>query len=447
MRPFARWTSLIFLCAACGVEGGLPLDDSGPDVGAIDAAVDPDVGFDGGLNPDAGQDGGVPDGASPDDSGPTVLIPGGPALEGTIDPPGEVDEYHFDGRPGQFIWITAERRFSELDPVLELYDPTGQRVAAVDDLSPDSFNRRDAEIIYRLTRPGRYVILVHDWRNWSEDPRSPVGGPTFEYRLTLRWLDDTADLETLAPETGDLLSDALPIFTATGAVMLIGSGFDHPNDVDVYRFDLPTWAVFRGDLMPMGVPGYGGTSTAARMVITSTAGVEVVAPLNELSGLRVPLEPGPYFFWIEHSGAALGANPFYALKFLAERFSGSYREPRPNDNDDINDPGLFQLRDGGPTQIFGTLPPGDTDYFAVVGPNFRGGGLSCLSKSWGSGVDGLTITLYDGQLQPMDSDTETFDTAAFLLPPGSYYEGYVIGITRGAQLPDNPSVFYACEIL
>lgn len=99
------------------------------------------------------------------------------------------------------------------------------------------------------------------------------------------------------------------------------------------------------------------------------------------------------------------------------------------------------------TQIFGTLAPGDVDYFRVAGPDFRASGTFCVSKAWGSGVDGLTLTLYDGQLQPMTSVTETFEDGLFLTQPGSNYEGYVLGLTRGPQLPGNPSIFYLCEML
>lgn len=446
MRPLALAMTLSCLGSACGASESLPLDDLARDAGARDAEPDLGVGLDLGVTLDVGPDAGPVDGMAPD-TGPPGLVLGGPAVEGTIDAPGEIDVHHFDGIPGQYVRIYAARlRESDMDPVLELYDPNGQRVAAVDDLSPNPLGYRDAELIYRVTATGRYVIQVHDWVNWADEPEGPVGGPTYTYALTARWLDDAAPLETIAPETGDRLADAVPIVTSTrSTVMIIGAAFDRPYDLDVYRFDLTRSIVFRADLMPLGVPGHGGTSTAARLVMTSSRGIEAIAPLNLLSGLRVPLEPGPHLLRIEHSGAALGPNPFYVLKARAERFGGAYAEPRANDNDSPSGPGYVQVRSDGPTQIFGTLPEGDTDYFAIAGPDFRGSGWFCVSKSWGSGVEGLTLTRYDGQLQPMASATETFDGSLYLDQPGSYYEGYVFGISRGPQLPGNPSVFYLCE--
>ncbi|MCB9649608.1 MAG: PPC domain-containing protein [Deltaproteobacteria bacterium] len=368
---------------------------------------------------------------------------------GVIDPVGDVDTYSFEGTPGQFIVINVDRvRMSDVDPVAELYDSSRTLVAAVDDVGPPELGDRDAEIIYRIVTPGQHFIRVYDWHTWSPDSPAPEGGPTYTYRLKVRLVDPANnELEAIDEERGDTLADALSVYSSTRSEPLIGGAFEHEGDIDAFRFDLTTNALLRADIMPAGIPGYGSTASTTRIVITSTMGVEAIASLPELDRAGVHVHAGTHYLLAEHTGGALGVNPFYVLKVDLRRLPNAATEPSAEDNDTLERPAPFPLRVGQPSQILGTLPEGDVDFFRLDEP--QGAQhiyVWCGSRSWGSGVGGLAIELYDPQLNLLVRDTETTTGEASLNRLPIPLDGHILGIRRGPQQPDNPSVFYICEL-
>lgn len=102
-------------------------------------------------------------------------------INGRIFPRENADVWRFTARKGQTVAceVCAARLGSPLDSRLEVYDPTGRRIAENDDyFGVDSF--------VRFTAPtnGQYRVHIHD-----TDFR---GGPAFVYRLTLTadpWVD------------------------------------------------------------------------------------------------------------------------------------------------------------------------------------------------------------------------------------------------------------------
>ncbi len=73
---------------------------------------------------------------------------------------GEVHEWAFDGRSGDIITISMES--NDFDTYLELYDPTGKRVAADDDSGSHSNAKIES---YLLKKTGEYIIVATGHKN------------------------------------------------------------------------------------------------------------------------------------------------------------------------------------------------------------------------------------------------------------------------------------------
>ncbi len=96
------------------------------------------------------------------------------AIDGTIDPPKDVDVFRFEGRAGQRMRfeVLAARYGSALDSVLTLYDAAGHEIATADDQG----DNRDSLLEATLPRTGTYYLSLIDARD--------QGGKAFPYRLT-----------------------------------------------------------------------------------------------------------------------------------------------------------------------------------------------------------------------------------------------------------------------
>ena len=117
----------------------------------------------------------------------TVSLP--QVVVGTIDEPGDVDQYAFNGRAGDTLIAKVEARYfdSPLDSLLRLFSPHGEMLALNDDhvdkrnhlhLGPGLMTHyADSYLSYELPEDGRYLISIEDvQRN---------GGPAYKYRLRL----------------------------------------------------------------------------------------------------------------------------------------------------------------------------------------------------------------------------------------------------------------------
>ncbi len=102
----------------------------------------------------------------------TIRFPA--AIDGTIDPPKDVDVFRFEGRAGQRVRfeVLAARYGSALDSVLTLYDAAGHEIATADDQG----DNRDSLLEATLPRAGVYYLSLVDAHD--------QGGKAFPYRLT-----------------------------------------------------------------------------------------------------------------------------------------------------------------------------------------------------------------------------------------------------------------------
>ena len=94
-------------------------------------------------------------------------------LIGTLETPGEVDEFQFYAREGQEVvfQMTAAKIGSELEPIVEVLDAQGRKVG-----SKSVAANRDVVLGIAFTSEGRYTLRISDYEM--------RGGRDFYYRVT-----------------------------------------------------------------------------------------------------------------------------------------------------------------------------------------------------------------------------------------------------------------------
>ena len=94
----------------------------------------------------------------------------GDGLDGTVSPALDRDDYYFSGSAGQDITIRMDRRDSNLDSYIELYNPDGSLLGQDD----DSGGNLNSQLAITLRQNGLHKIIAHGYGN-------SVGG----YRISL----------------------------------------------------------------------------------------------------------------------------------------------------------------------------------------------------------------------------------------------------------------------
>lgn len=98
-------------------------------------------------------------------------------LDGTVNPANDRDDYYFDGAADQAITIHMDKRDSNLDSYIELYNPDGTLLGQDD----DSGNNQNSRLAITLRQNGRHKIIARGYQ-------ASIGG----YRLSLS-RESTAD--------------------------------------------------------------------------------------------------------------------------------------------------------------------------------------------------------------------------------------------------------------
>lgn len=130
--------------------------------------------------------------------GSQTLRPGIP-VSGTLDADDMTDDWFFDAEQGDIISLVARTTAGDLDPVLGLSSPGGEKIAANDNETFDSLNARLEGVL--LSSSGRYRVEVY--REGLE-----YGSTAGDYELTLyEGFSQPAPLE-LGPQRLELEDDS-----------------------------------------------------------------------------------------------------------------------------------------------------------------------------------------------------------------------------------------------
>ncbi len=172
---------------------------------------------------------------------------------GTIDPGGyDVGLWTFDGSARDVVVVGATS--SEMDPVVDLYSPTGAWLGTDDDSGPGL----GALLVERLEAPGRYQVRVHDFDE---------GGGRYEIVA-----DRVAELLPSASAVGDLSEGGLWAFEGErGEAAVV--------DVASTTFD-PTVTLLSGSDVdfdaPIGYDGGGGLDSRVEAALPESGWYLVV---------------------------------------------------------------------------------------------------------------------------------------------------------------------------
>lgn len=447
---------LAALLAGFGCDDGNNVDpDAGPNVnddagggGNDDAGTDP--------TPDAG-----PQRDGNDDFASATEITINSQVDGVIDPAGDLDYYKFEGTEGQWVQILVEvpDREDRADTTVTLFDSSMTQIADNDDLLP-RFDNLASEIITRLPATGTYYVLVQEWSTWADD--EPVGGPNFDYEVTVGELvvAATVPVVNIDAEENDDAENAQALTEATttgGGVSYVLGSFEDETDVDVYSFTIEgATQSLRVNLMQEGTAGNSGAAARpARLWVTNSEGSEIIArvdpsifTVDALTNVEMwpSLQPGEYRLFVEASPGA----DFYVLKI----FRGGDNPPETmegtNGDPTTPEPITLEPREEQPMMrsgfILADIGDGDTDYFSITTMGSEQVNVYCGSRSSGSGVVDLQLTLFDETgATEIVSATETAAEGAFIESAAVPSAGtYLVRMTKASQDPEVTSTFARC---
>ncbi len=424
--------------AGCGDDDGRdrPTDsgvtgDSGGDLDAGPA----DAGF------DAGRDAGTTGDGNDDFDSAEDLAFGDTGAEGAIGTAGDHDFFTFEGTAGSWVAISTEANPDDdpemVDTVITLYDGSMTQIAENDDAFPRAST--DSEIIIRLPADDTYYVEVQEWTTWADD--TPEGDPSFTYTLRVIEIDPDAAAVTVDTEGGDDAASAQTLGFSMDFQFLLGT-FEDDTDVDVFSISVPAGAtrLLQATLMPDGTDGYGSTTPAGEVWVTDSAGTTIIARIDQSAGYEAispSLPEGDYLLWIAHPGGGAGANDFYVAKVVR----GTENTPEGSGaNGTVAEAEALTL-----TMAEGTMrrsgfvlahldAADDVDYFSFDVAAGETLSVACGSAEGGSGVEGLTVSVRDGDDASVASMTETAPDGVFIEDAGVTEAGtYYLRLSKTGQ--------------
>ena len=196
------------------------------------------------------------------------------AVEGTIDPAGDVDTFAFEGKAGATLEFRVfarnhrlyESQFgSSLDSRLAVFGPDGEALVWEDDnIGLDSLGE------CTLPMDGTYQVFVYDHRR--------KGGPTFPYRLEITPSEPTLNLELKV----DFLAYqpiAMPVYRGNKTPFIVRAkrkGFE--GDIQLELPNLPPGVTAEAPNLPAG-------ETLVPLLLTVDPQAPLVGQLVELNGV------------------------------------------------------------------------------------------------------------------------------------------------------------------
>lgn len=418
---------------------------------------------DGGPGTDGGMrvDGGGSDAGPPEDNESFATadpIELNALVDGVIQAPGDLDYYLFTATADGWIQVQVQSAAPSMtDPVVQLFDSSMTQVAENDDALPRA--NTNSEILYHVATAGTYYVVVQEFSSWMTG-ETPEGGLEYTYVLRARDIMESTDpYFNFDGEAGDELASAQMIRgTANGGAILFGT-FEDNTDVDVYRFTIPgggpwLWGVTQ---MPMGPMGYGSTSNAGTMWITTMDGAEILARVTsstDIDSIYPSLVAGEYLLWVRHPGGTAGANDFYVLK-------GGRGNERPLETQDATngttpEPIVLAATDTPGVRagyVLARLTDGDVDLFSVDFMANDEIAVGCSSRTVGSGVLGLSgrLTSMAGTEIGADTETETEQLAIegteavpLTVPEAG---SYVLRLEKTGQDPEVTGDWVRCVVI
>ncbi|MCC0177135.1 DVUA0089 family protein [Waterburya agarophytonicola K14] len=164
-------------------------------------------------------------------------------IEGTIDPNSDVDLYRFQANAGEgvIIDIDADEFSSGLDPILRLFDGSGNELAVSDDNpAPGEDSSLDSYLTFIPDISGDYYVGVSSFSNFNYDAvnggsNDDSASSSGDYQLNLSLVEVQPD-----DDPDNTISEAGDSGVSSGGqnTVVIQESIDPQGDVDVFKFQL-----------------------------------------------------------------------------------------------------------------------------------------------------------------------------------------------------------------
>ncbi len=464
-------------CAAisCIVSCGSNVD--------IPSSTSSAMGGSGGISGSGGQGGDTTSSGSGGAGGSSFCAGGipidfGQAIMGDLAMTGQEDFYRFKGKKGQVVQLDIDAQFladAEYDPtyidsVVTLFDDLGNQIAQNQD--PLGFSTGDSRLDTILPADGEYCARVSECWTSAPNPSQYCDGQKdktgTKYDLWLyEYVDQSADGETAEVEPDDTPAMANDIeydFLGTNFYLATFWGsFQPQNDVDVFRFTLPTDVNLPANrratgefyFVPDGSYASGSTAKMGRVWVVDSSAPDQILALSDASlypGFFPRLDLGkPYLLFVERPPSVDGANDFYFVRHspgrsnplemeLSMGANDTHDKAEPILVDDATFRGYFEGDiEAAPMDVdhfVATVPMGMTKVWAV-----------CSARIEGSGLRELKISLLglDGNLLSDTSSATDSPTYAYVdnAPVGNNTQ-ITVRIEADHQEPTIAQAFYRC---
>lgn len=356
--------------------------------------------------------------------------------QGVINPAGDMDFYSFDGEEGVWMAISTDANSQDdptkIDTAITLYNGDGTQIADNDDAIPR--RNTDSEILIKLPYTGTYYVRVQEFSTWTPQDMADEGSPDYTYQLQIFPLNIEADLVTADSEAEDAAVGATAGTNEGGFGLGLGT-FGAAGEEDI--FNLSVVATDEGgnrnvtfQLMPHGADGYGSTANTVDMWVVDSTDDTIIGRVSATVGDKGEISPslaaGDYQIVIG-APADLGANPFYVFKIFV---GSSDNAPEVDDaaNNTAAGAQALEFRDNAGRRsgfVMSTLSEGDVDYYSFDTVAGEVVALACGSRSSGTGVIDLNVSIRDLDDNVIGEWTELptemlYTANAGVTQPGSY---------------------------
>jgi hypothetical protein len=423
---------------------------------ATDAGSDAPLVLDGGPGTDGNRDGGGGGTDGNDSFAQAVSVTVGmTGVMERIGTPGDHDFFSFAATAGTWYVIDTEANPDDddtmVDTVITLYDASMTQIAENDDSVPRV--NTDSELIWHCPADGTYYLELQEFSDWSPDSTMAEGDPSYTYTLTVNEVDPAAAVVRIDGEPGNDATTAEALRTNMNFGLLLGT-FEDASDVDVFTFTVSGTTAWFLDPMPSGMDGYGSTSPAGRVYVMPADESETIARIDnsgdDYTDFSPALPPGDYLLFVEHGGAAAGANDFYAFKIV----TGMENTPEGMEASNGTLAGaeaLTQMTDADGLVSGFVLAqlgaPSDIDYFSFDLAAGHQMSVACGSASGGSGVRGLRVEVRDASDAVIAMATEAAPMNAFIEDTTASSAGtYYVRLTKTGQDPEVTGTWARCGV-
>lgn len=426
---------------------------------------------------------------APNDTTPEIL-------EGDFDDPtADQDFYEFTAKKGQVLNFYTDAKPSPPDDpfgpdyadlVITLYDANGDQIAENDDPIPRNSN--DSELITVIPADGTYYVRVEECNAWATQNGFPAGscadaGNILDttYRIGIFELS-AADMGTIIEDPAQDFSDTMPgaaeyapVMNMAGSYYLsVNTGFfADVNDKDYLSFMIPVddpatmpvegykiaaneRLMARFMPLPSGKMGNGSTAPIGSISIVDDM-QNVVAKIDpsKYAEIWAPLEAGKTYHAVVEPLASgnFASNPFYV--FLHGGSSSNPVEQEilsmgmTKNNDQASAEALVKAPMQNSYFVDGDLELAgvEADYFSMAVPaGTTKVSVACGGKSDGSGLEGLTATVFVTEANPLKTGSEPADDSIFLqdvaIPNGT--ANIFVKLSAMSQNPGVAGKYYHC---